>query len=184
MSSEDENTPLFNRTNRGTSHWNRLKKSTMLIRAAIVFFILAALATGTCLLQRCLSQGDTLDLSPLDGFCSHIDSIQPNEYIGLRRAQESVLNQTGAGTTCAQVDLTARHIIEKGGFGKYFTHRLGHGIGLRLHDEPYMHQGNTHQYLEPGMTFSVEPGIYVTNEFGYSSRGYRCGQEKMVNWSR
>lgn len=95
----------------------------------------------------------------------HNETIEDAWYL-VRRAQENVLNQTGAGTTCAEVDLTARHIIEKGGFGKYFTHRLGHGIGLRMHDEPYMHQGNSQQYLEPGMTFSVEPGIYVTNEFG------------------
>ncbi|KAI8638835.1 peptidase M24, structural domain-containing protein [Parasitella parasitica] len=427
MSSEEENVPLFSRSNRGVSHWNRLKKSTMIIRAVVVFSILSALATGTWLLQRYLIKGDKLDLTPLDGFCAHVNSIQPNEYtwrhkklaqvletenadalvmeggasmvyytniewelteraflvvlqldddeptgirttiispafeatraldslkkanlpkeispdivewleyespygalkkvfgsksnriiveedarlfvfqgivdglgesdvyvapesirmlrmvkseaeleimrcantvtelairtvrphikVGMsefdiqnvmkealhragltntwvlalvdenaalphgsssekkvtkhstvlidtggellgyqsdttrtffmgkrghnetiedawylvRRAQENVLNRTGAGSTCAQVDLTARHIIDKGGYGKYFTHRLGHGIGLRMHDEPYMHQGNTKQFLQPGMTFSVEPGIYITNEFG------------------
>ncbi|CEP13668.1 hypothetical protein [Parasitella parasitica] len=427
MFSEEENVHLLSRSNRGVSHWNRLKKSTMIIRAVVVFSILSALATGTWLLQRYLIKGDKLDLTPLDGFCAHINSIQPDEYIGrhkklaqvlefenadalimeggasmiyytniewelteraflvvlqldndeptgirttiispafeatraldslkkanlpkeispnivewlefespydalkkvfgsnsnriiveedarlfiyqgianglqesdvymapesirmlrmvkseaeleimrcantvtelairtvrphikvgmtefdiqntmekalhragltntwvlalvdenaalphgsssekkvtkhstvlidtggellgyqsdttrtffmgkrghnetiedawylVRRAQENVLNQTGAGSTCAQVDLTARHIIDKGGYGKYFTHRLGHGIGLRMHDEPYMHQGNTEQLLQPGMTFSVEPGIYVTNEFG------------------
>lgn len=84
----------------------------------------------------------------------------------VRRAQENVLNLTGAGMNCAQVDLTARHVIEKGNFGKYFTHRLGHGLGLEMHEEPYMNQGNIDQYLAPGMTFSVEPGIYITNEFG------------------
>ncbi|KAG2199978.1 hypothetical protein INT47_000328 [Mucor saturninus] len=84
----------------------------------------------------------------------------------VRRAQENVLNRTGAGMNCAQVDLTARHVIEKGNFGPFFTHRLGHGLGLEMHEEPYMNQGNREQYLAPGMTFSVEPGIYVTHEFG------------------
>lgn len=84
----------------------------------------------------------------------------------VRRAQENVLNRTGAGMNCAQVDLTARHVIEKGNLGDYFTHRLGHGLGLEMHEEPYMNQGNKDQYLAPGMTFSVEPGIYVTHEYG------------------
>lgn len=84
----------------------------------------------------------------------------------VRRAQENVLNRTGAGMNCAEVDLTARHVIEEGNFGPYFTHRLGHGLGLEMHEEPYMNQGNSEQYLAPGMTFSVEPGIYVLNEFG------------------
>lgn len=74
----------------------------------------------------------------------------------VRRAQENVLNLVGTGMTCAQVDLIARHIIDKGGFGSYFTHRLGHGIGKEMHEEPYMNQGNTEQFLLPGMTFSVE----------------------------
>ncbi|GAA5809830.1 hypothetical protein MFLAVUS_003245 [Mucor flavus] len=84
----------------------------------------------------------------------------------VRRAQENVLNRTGAGMSCAELDLTARHIIESGGLGKYFTHRLGHGIGLEGHEEPYLNQGNTDQFVTPGMTFSVEPGIYITHEFG------------------
>ncbi|KAI7906912.1 RIO1 family-domain-containing protein [Cokeromyces recurvatus] len=84
----------------------------------------------------------------------------------VRRAQENVLNHTEANMTCAQVDLTARHIIDKAGYGLYFTHRLGHGIGREMHEEPYMNQGNKAQHLVPGITFSVEPGIYVPQEFG------------------
>jgi Xaa-Pro aminopeptidase len=95
----------------------------------------------------------------------HNQTIEDAWYL-VRRAQENVLNRIGNGMTCAQVDLTARHVIEEGNFGKYFTHRLGHGLGLQMHENPYMNQGNTEQYLAPGMVFSVEPGIYITNEFG------------------
>lgn len=59
-------------------------------------------------------------------------------------------------------------MIDKGGFGpgyRYFTHRLGHGIGLEGHEDPYLVQGNPLK-LEPGMTFSVEPGIYLPGEWG------------------
>jgi Xaa-Pro aminopeptidase len=95
----------------------------------------------------------------------HNQTIEDAWYL-VRRAQENVLNRVGSGTSCAQVDLTARQIIDKAGYGDYFGHRLGHGIGLQMHEKPYMNQGNVDQYLVPGMTFSVEPGIYVTNEFG------------------
>ena len=64
---------------------------SQIIRAAIVFSILAALATGTCLLQRYLNKDDKLDLTPLNGFCAHIDSIQPNEYIGRHQKLAKVL---------------------------------------------------------------------------------------------
>lgn len=95
----------------------------------------------------------------------HNQTIEDAWYL-VRRAQENVLNRVGSGMTCAEVDLTARHVIEEGNFGKYFTHRLGHGLGLQMHENPYMNQGNTEQFLAPGMVFSVEPGIYITNEFG------------------
>lgn len=74
----------------------------------------------------------------------------------VRRAQENVLNLVGPGMTCSQVDLIARHIINEGGYGAHFTHRLGHGIGKEMHEEPYLNQGNIGQFLAPGMTFSVE----------------------------
>jgi Xaa-Pro aminopeptidase len=63
------------------------------------------------------------------------------------------------------VDAAARQIIVQAGYGDYFTHRTGHGIGLDGHEEPYMVAGNTLP-LAPGMTFSVEPGIYLPGQFG------------------
>ena len=56
-------------------------------------------------------------------------------------------------------------MIEQAGYGEYFIHRTGHGIGLEVHEHPYMVQGNS-QILEAGMAFSVEPGIYLADSFG------------------
>lgn len=69
------------------------------------------------------------------------------------------------GVPCANVDIAARDVIEKSGYGKYFTHRTGHGIGMEGHEAPYM-RGDNMQLLEPGMAFTVEPGIYLTGRNG------------------
>jgi len=69
------------------------------------------------------------------------------------------------GIPCADVDKAAREVIEKSGYGKYFTHRTGHGIGMEGHEAPYM-RGDNMQILEPGMAFTVEPGIYLPNRNG------------------
>jgi Xaa-Pro dipeptidase len=69
------------------------------------------------------------------------------------------------GAPCADVDKAARDVIEKAGYGKYFTHRTGHGIGMEGHEAPYM-RGDNMQLLEPGMAFTVEPGIYLTGRNG------------------
>jgi Xaa-Pro dipeptidase len=69
------------------------------------------------------------------------------------------------GVPCATVDQAARTVIEKAGYGEYFTHRTGHGIGLEPHEEPYMRGDNT-QLLEPGMAYTVEPGIYLPGRNG------------------
>lgn len=69
------------------------------------------------------------------------------------------------GVPCAAVDKAARDVIEKAGYGKYFTHRTGHGIGMEGHEAPYM-RGDNMQILEPGMAYTVEPGIYLTNRNG------------------
>ena len=69
------------------------------------------------------------------------------------------------GIPCAAVDKAARDVIERSGYGEYFTHRTGHGIGMEGHEEPYM-RGDNMQILEPGMAFTVEPGIYLPNRNG------------------
>lgn len=69
------------------------------------------------------------------------------------------------GVPCANVDRAARQVIESAGYGMYFTHRTGHGIGMEGHEEPYM-RGDNMQLLEPGMAFTVEPGIYLPDRNG------------------
>src|SRR5215207_9562030 len=69
------------------------------------------------------------------------------------------------GVPCADVDKAARDVIEQAGYGVYFTHRTGHGIGMEGHEEPYM-RGDNMQLLEPGMAFTVEPGVYLPNRNG------------------
>jgi Xaa-Pro dipeptidase len=64
------------------------------------------------------------------------------------------------GVSAEAVDKATRDVIERAGYGEYFTHRTGHGLGLEIHEPPYLWAGNT-LLLEPGMTFTVEPGIYV-----------------------
>lgn len=86
----------------------------------------------------------------------------------VREAQDAALAAAVAGKECGSVDDTARKVITDAGFGpayKYFTHRVGHGIGMDVHEWPYLVRGNR-TILKPGMTFSNEPGIYVPGEYG------------------
>jgi Xaa-Pro dipeptidase len=69
------------------------------------------------------------------------------------------------GLPCGDVDKAARDVIEKAGYGEYFIHRTGHGLGMEGHEEPYMRADNP-MLLEPGMTFTIEPGIYLPDEGG------------------
>lgn len=86
----------------------------------------------------------------------------------VHKAQAAALAAGKAGVPCHAVDDAARKVISDAGFGpdyKYFTHRLGHGIGMDGHEWPYLVRGND-MPLESGMTFSDEPGIYIVGEFG------------------
>jgi Xaa-Pro dipeptidase len=85
-----------------------------------------------------------------------------------RRAQDAALAAARPGVPCEAVDRAARKVVEDAGFGPdyaYFTHRVGHGMGMDGHEWPYLVRGNTLP-LAPGMTFSNEPGVYVRGEFG------------------
>ncbi len=86
-------------------------------------------------------------------------------YEVLQAAQEAACAWARPGVTAESVDNAARAVIEAGGYGDAFIHRTGHGIGLETHEEPYIVAGNQ-LALEPGMAFSVEPGIYVPGRFG------------------
>ncbi len=80
-------------------------------------------------------------------------------------AQTAAIEKAGPGVPCFEVDAAARRVIEKAGYGEYFTHRLGHGLGIDVHEPPYM-VGHDRTVLEPGMTFTSEPGIYLPGRFG------------------
>jgi Xaa-Pro dipeptidase len=80
-------------------------------------------------------------------------------------AQSAAIDRAAPGVRCSDVDGAARRVIEKAGYGSYFTHRLGHGLGIDVHEPPYMVADNA-MLLEPGMTFTSEPGIYLPGRFG------------------
>jgi Xaa-Pro aminopeptidase len=86
-------------------------------------------------------------------------------YDVLQRAQEAACAHVRPGVTAESVDAVARDIISEAGHGEAFIHRTGHGIGLEGHEDPYIVAGNT-CLLEPGMAFSVEPGIYFEGSCG------------------
>ncbi len=81
------------------------------------------------------------------------------------RAQEAGFRAASAGATAESVDAAACAVIEQAGYGRFILSRTGHGIGLEIHEEPYIVRGNT-RVLEPGHVFSVEPGIYLPGRFG------------------
>ncbi len=86
----------------------------------------------------------------------------------VHQAQSAALKAARAGVTCESIDAAARKVVVDAGYGpdyKYFTHRVGHGMGMDIHEWPYLVHGNTMQ-LEPNMVFSDEPGIYIPGEFG------------------
>jgi Xaa-Pro dipeptidase len=115
----------------------------------------------------CAVEGYRSDVTRTIVFGSPTDK-QRRVWDVVKKAQSEALKAVRPGETCESIDRVARHVIEEAGFGpeyKYFSHRLGHGIGMEGHEYPYLVKGNTLK-LEPGMTFSDEPGIYLYSEFG------------------
>ncbi|MFX1369333.1 MAG: M24 family metallopeptidase [Promethearchaeota archaeon] len=88
-------------------------------------------------------------------------------------AEKTAISKIEPGLACGAADGIARRVIEEAGYGEYFTHRLGHGIGLEVHEQPYLVRGNS-QLLESGMTHSVEPGIYLEGKFGIRIEDLVC----------
>lgn len=86
-------------------------------------------------------------------------------YGALQRAQQAAVDAVRPGVTCQDVDRAARSVLASAGLAEHFIHRTGHGIGLDVHEEPYIVEGNDLP-LESGMTFSVEPGVYLTGRWG------------------
>ncbi len=104
---------------------------------------------------RCVFTGDVATAAP--------DVAEAYEV--LHRAQAAGVAAGTVGTACEDVDRAARQVIDDAGYGEYFIHRTGHGIGLEEHEDPYIVEGN-HRPLEAGHAYSVEPGIYVPGTWG------------------
>ena len=99
-------------------------------------------------------------------FCLGKPSDQLKELYDLvLRANRAAIAVAGPGVPCQEVDRAARDIITEAGYGEYFIHRLGHGLGLDVHELPQMANG-VEATLEEGMVFTVEPGVYISDEVG------------------
>jgi Xaa-Pro dipeptidase len=86
-------------------------------------------------------------------------------YETVLRANRAALAATRPGVSCESIDVAARKVIDDAGYGEFFIHRLGHGLGMEIHEHPYMVRNNK-QLLEPNMVFTDEPGIYIVGEIG------------------
>ncbi len=128
--------------------------------------------------DRPVAQGDAIVLDfggVQDWYCSditrtvHVGASIDGEIRRVHdvvlRAQEAGYRAAREGVAAASVDAAARAVIADAGYGSFFIHRLGHGIGLDGHEHPYLVSGNA-QRLEPGMAFSIEPGVYLPGRFG------------------
>ena len=127
--------------------------------------------------ERKLAKGDLLVIdwgANVDGYFSdltrtfgvgEVNAGQEKIHSTVRDANTAARETAKTGVTCGEVDKSAREVIEKVGYGEYFVHRTGHGLGMEGHEEPYIRAGNP-MPLEPGMTFTIEPGIYVPGENG------------------
>lgn len=172
--------PVTGRTERDVSRWI----SDRLIAEGLEHVNFAIVASGPNAASphhepgsRIIQTGDSLVCDfggTLDGYCSDITrtfTVGPpapqfaDAYAVLKDAQEAAVAAVKPGVTAQSVDAAARDVIAAAGYGDYFIHRTGHGIGLEEHEDPYLVAGNT-EPLEPGMAFSVEPGIYVPGVFG------------------
>lgn len=127
--------------------------------------------------DRKLTPGDLLVVdwgAAVDGYISDltrtfaigdVDPVFGRIHQVVQAANLAGRTEAMPGKPCSGVDKAARQVIEDAGYGVYFTHRTGHGIGMESHEEPYMRADNE-QVLEPGMAFTVEPGIYLPERNG------------------
>jgi Xaa-Pro aminopeptidase len=128
--------------------------------------------------DRRIAEGDTIVLDFGGGMRGYRSDISRTVHVGrtagreeqkvhdvVRRAQEAGYGAARKDASAESVDAAARQVIDDAGYGEFFIHRTGHGIGLDGHEHPYLVRGNREK-LEPGMAFSIEPGIYLPGHFG------------------
>jgi len=110
-------------------------------------------------------QGYTSDITRTRWFGDAPPARFREVYNLVHAAQDAAMARVRPGVPAQEIDRAARAVITKGGYGQYFTHRLGHGMGMDGHEPTWMVEGNT-KLLEPGYVFSVEPGIYMPGLWG------------------
>lgn len=122
--------------------------------------------------RKIIDRGDLLliDMGVIvDGYCSDITRTfimgeetekQREIYDIVRKATQTGVEAAKAGIPIRQVDIAARNVIKEAGYGKYFNNRVGHGLGIDVHEEPSVHEKND-SIIESGFLFTVEPGIYI-----------------------
>jgi Xaa-Pro dipeptidase len=126
---------------------------TKVQRGDLVLFDLGVVFEGYCSdITRTVAYGD-------------VNEQQADIYETVRKAQEAAVRASRPGISCAELDLAARSIIQDKGYGNYFPHRLGHGLGISIHEYPSVTETNS-LLLRPGMVYTIEPGIYVPNVAG------------------
>jgi Xaa-Pro aminopeptidase len=124
-----------------------------------------------------LKEGDVIVIDLGGKFKGYASDITRMACVGSPPTDYSLVHQIVEDSVCAalaaampgqiakNVDKAARDVIEKAGFGEYFIHRTGHGLGSEIHEPPFI-TSTSETILEPGMVFSIEPGIYIPNKFG------------------
>ena len=127
--------------------------------------------------DKIIADGDSVILDFTGDWKHYISDMTRTVFVGepskeylkiydiVKKAQEAGVKSVKPGRTCEEIDQIVRKIIEDEGYGKYFIHRTGHGLGLEVHEEPYIIEGNK-LVIETGMAFSIEPGIYLPGKFG------------------
>jgi Xaa-Pro aminopeptidase len=127
--------------------------------------------------SRTLREGDAVVVDiggTLDGYCSdctrnYVVGAAPegfaDAHAALERAQAAACDAVRPGVPAESVDAAAREVLRDAGYGEWFIHRTGHGIGLEEHEDPYIVAGDR-TVLAPGMAFSIEPGVYLPGRFG------------------
>lgn len=127
--------------------------------------------------DRKIEEGDFLLIDmgvKKDGYCSDTTRTfvigEPTEeqqkiYDIVRASNEAGIKAVEAGKPLKQFDIAARQVIEDAGYGEYFNNRVGHGLGIDVHEEPSVHQNNE-KLATSGLVFTIEPGIYIPGHFG------------------
>lgn len=127
--------------------------------------------------ERVIRDGDCVVVDfggRLGGYCSdttrtfHVGeptAEYATAFAALESSQAAGTAAAGPGAVAQDIDRAARQVLVDAGWGEWFIHRLGHGIGLDGHEDPYLVEGNT-EVLEPGMAFSIEPGVYMPGKWG------------------